>query len=558
MHRPKTDVSRLLTCLALCIIIVICDIPDMISSAGSAPGSAGKSTGSRAAATNPRDIEYNEPDGLAEAKDFRTYRMDELEGGKEYRFYNMVEGYSIVVPADMKVTDMSNSEVVSVLEDEHRRLEIYVERNTYPRGYVAYGYRCLDDKESHDWTHNVTLKISGRTAYIRQWERPKLKGISDDHNYYAAIDIIDGNDVYDFFFTSDQPFWKSGYYHDIVNSFKKTEADGKGVTIKGKPAGIQSYWNDETRALYSTYLDGESGLEWGMYNPSANYGYGYDDLKQKEKVMNHHFDYLLVYSSITPDYNSAKSMDIVRKNYDDGRYSELTLQSPLNMTGRNMMYEILDGNYDKFLISIAKDIADFGHPVFVRLFNEMNGDWCNYSAYHTSRDTMIYKKVYRYIWNVFADQGACANTLWIWNPNGGSFPDYTWNDQRCYYPGDKYVDIVGITAYNTGNYYKDEKWTEFTEKYDPIYREITAEYSHPIFITEFSCAVRGGDKLSWINTMFEEIQKYKKIKVAIWWDGCDMSATEKDVVSRDYRIDSPVECMDAFKAYFEKYASEKD
>ena len=295
-----------------------------------------------------------------------------------------------------------------------------------------------------------------------------------------------------------------------------------------------------------------------MYNPSANYGYGYDDLKQKEKVMNHHFDYLLVYSSITPDYNSAKSMDIVRKNYDDGRYSELTLQSPLNMTGRNMMYEILDGNYDKFLISIAKDIADFGHPVFVRLFNEMNGDWCNYSAYHTSRDTMIYKKVYRYIWNVFADQGACANTLWIWNPNGGSFPDYTWNDQRCYYPGDKYVDIVGITAYNTGNYYKDEKWTEFTEKYDPIYREITAEYSHPIFITEFSCAVRGGDKLAWINTMFEEIQKYKKIKVAIWWDGCDMSATEKDVVSRDYRIDSPVECMDAFKAYFEKYASEKD
>lgn len=550
MHSKRINairnLARLTVSLGICLVMVLCDLPSMTNAADGTPA---RVTGGEER-INPRDVIYEEPDGIAEAKDRGTYYVNVLDGGKEQTFVNVAEGYSIVVPIDMKVTDMSNSEVVSVLEDEHRRLEIYVQRNESTAGYVAYGYKCLNNKENHNWTHNVKTKIAGRTAYVREWSRDKLKAIPNDHNYYAAIDIIVGGTVYDFFFTSDEPFWKSGYYHDIVNSFKVFEPKYTGVTIKGKSTGVHSYWNKETRELYETYLSNETKLDWGVYNPTANYGYGYYDLLEKEKAVNHEFKYLLAYTSIKPEYDSAKSVDVVRNNYEYGRYTELTIQTPLNMTGRNMMYEILDGNYDVFLKSMAKDIADFGHPVFVRLFNEMNGDWCNYSAYHTSRDTMIFKEVYQYIWNIFADEGAGANTIWIWNPNGGSFPNYTWNDQRCYYPGDKYVDIVGITAYNTGNYYKDEKWTEFKAKYDPLYKEITSQYEQPLFITEFSCAEKGGDKVAWINSMFNDIRAYGKIKVAIWWDGCDMSNTEPGVVSRDYRIDSSAGVIEAFRNHF--------
>ena len=32
-----------------------------------------------------------------------------------------------------------------------------------------------------------------------------------------------------------------------------------------------------------------------------------------------------------------------------------------------------------------------------------------------------------------------------------------------YYPGDEYVDIYGITGYNTGTYYEGESWRSFDE-----------------------------------------------------------------------------------------------
>ena len=38
-----------------------------------------------------------------------------------------------------------------------------------------------------------------------------------------------------------------------------------------------------------------------------------------------------------------------------------------------------------------------------------------------------------------------------------------------YYPGDEYVDIVGLTAYNTGNYYPGENWSTFDELYLEYY-----------------------------------------------------------------------------------------
>lgn len=57
--------------------------------------------------------------------------------------------------------------------------------------------------------------------------------------------------------------------------------------------------------------------------------------------------------------------------------------------------------------------------------------------------------------------------IWVWNPNEKSFPNFCWNYADNYYPGDEYVDIVGLTGYNTGDYYDGEIWRRFDEIYDP-------------------------------------------------------------------------------------------
>ena len=69
------------------------------------------------------------------------------------------------------------------------------------------------------------------------------------------------------------------------------------------------------------------------------------------------------------------------------------------------------------------------------------------------RDCSTYVELYRYLYSIFEEEGANKNTLWVWNPNEKSFPNFCWNYADNYYPGDEYVDIVGLTGYNTGDYY---------------------------------------------------------------------------------------------------------
>lgn len=119
-----------------------------------------------------------------------------------------------------------------------------------------------------------------------------------------------------------------------------------------------------------------------------------------------------------------------------------------------------------------------------------------------------------------------------------------------YYPGDTYVDIVGLTAYNTGTYYAEigEKWKTFTELYDTLYEEYDARFGQPLMITEFASASTGGDKAQWIQDMFRDIKNYPRIKVAIWWDGCDYDySKEKLTVARSYIIDESDEILEIFR-----------
>jgi len=161
---------------------------------------------------------------------------------------------------------------------------------------------------------------------------------------------------------------------------------------------------------------------------------------------------------------------------------------------------------------------------------------------------MIYKEFYQYVYSFF-ERANAKNVIWIWNPNCASFPNFNWNNELMYYPGDQYVDVVGMTAYNTGTYYAStgEKWHEFDELYENLYNTYSSRYGQPLMITEFASANMGGDKNQWVVNMFNTISNYNRIKVAVWWDGCDWDANGN--VARSYVMDESVSLLDIFKKY---------
>lgn len=480
-------------------------------------------------------------------------QLYDLEEYAQYNlFINYVDGYELRIGKDFSA-DMSCGEIVTVLENDDTRMEIYKQElgSVSADVYLSYSNRFLDNTMDHTLDHQEVTTSGGKDVHIFGWHRDKLQNVDSDRNYYFEMDVVDENAVYTILIKTENSIEDPAQYTDLLKHLKFFEPSASAPVWNSNVADLESkQWNEETKALYTAFFDRQADLKWGIFEFSGVYGGAsggkFEELNAIEERIGYEFSVSLTYLGFL-ESPVGKLDRILETTWEEGKVLELTLQAEPTADGGNMTYDILQGQYDGILTDYARIIKAFGHPVLFRPFNEMNGDWCLYSGYHTAKDTEIYKALYRYVYQLF-EREQVDNVIWIWNPNEGSFPNFDWNHTLLYYPGDEYVDVVGMTAYNTGTYYEavGEKWSTFSELYDGLYAWYCGWFSQPLMITEFACAVRGGDKAAWVEDMFEQLEKYDRIKVAVWWDHVDYDPTT-DTIARDYRIEEPAEVLDVFR-----------
>lgn len=466
-------------------------------------------------------------------------------------FTNNAGGYSITVPDGLQVVDMGDATYRSTLASDSTRLEIFTQTlgdDVDAATYLGYSNRFLENTWDFTKTYDQSIDdtLGGRTTHYLTWERRALARVDGDRNYYGLVDIVEGKNVYSFLLTSQEPV-SADSLRALAASFQSFTPTVEAKEYPRQPRQ-RTDLTAETQDFYQRIFGDDADLTWGLFEPSVS-GQSVRGLLDVQKELSHRFDIVLCYSNIYEDYTENNIYNTLSRLWENGSVVELTLQTQLYdpLSQNNMVYDVLDGKYDDFLHAYAADVARFDHPVLFRPFNEMNGDWCNYSAYWTARDCSTYVELYRYIYSIFEEEGANKNTLWVWNPNEKSFPAFAWNNADNYYPGDEYVDIVGLTGYNTGDYYDGETWRSFNEIYDPIYAQMAPQYEQPLMITEFACSSYGGDKAAWVEDMFEQLEHYPRIKAAVWWDSADKD-TEGNI-ARAYYIDNDKGALKVFKEH---------
>ncbi|WP_206958026.1 glycoside hydrolase family 26 protein [Trinickia acidisoli] len=110
----------------------------------------------------------------------------------------------------------------------------------------------------------------------------------------------------------------------------------------------------------------------------------------------------------------------------------------------DMNANVAAGADDQLIIDTANAVKQFGAPMFIRWYWEMN-----LPAGTNNQDCMGndgaagYIAAWRHIHDVFKAQGV-TNVSWLWNPAGAS----TNADSSPYYPGDGYVDWIGFDGYD--------------------------------------------------------------------------------------------------------------
>jgi len=202
---------------------------------------------------------------------------------------------------------------------------------------------------------------------------------------------------------------------------------------------------------------------------------------------------------------------------------------------------IVAGRYDDFITTWARAAAAYHKPFYLRFAHEMNGDWYPWGTAPSNPNgntPVQYVSMWRHVVTIFRQQGA-TNVRWVWSPNAISeYSTFSSFDQN--YPGDEYVDWVGIDGYNFGTTY-GSGWRTITEIFGTSYDVLTALTAKPIMIAEIGASEQGGDKAAWIRQglLTEVPRRLPRVRALIWFD------VKRDI---DYRVDSSSAALAAFYA----------
>jgi hypothetical protein len=195
-----------------------------------------------------------------------------------------------------------------------------------------------------------------------------------------------------------------------------------------------------------------------------------------------------------------------------------------------MSYDaILRGDWNTYFQKFAADAKAYGGPVILLPFDEMNGDWSPWSGVKNNNTPTKEIAAWRYLHKYFE---SAPNVKFGWAPNNDSSPDIPGNQIEDYYPGDQYVDYVGVDGFNFGS-----PWQTWSQVFDHALVKLTP-YGKPIYLFSMASA-EGSQKAAWITDgLGTQIKRYPQIKGWIWFN---------ENKERDWRVNSDAQSLQAFR-----------
>ncbi len=202
--------------------------------------------------------------------------------------------------------------------------------------------------------------------------------------------------------------------------------------------------------------------------------------------------------------------------------------------------DIAAGRHDAYITAWARGVKAAPGTVYVRIFPEMNGAWTPWAG-----DPEALKSAWRHVVGVFRAEGV-ANVRWVFTPNVTDEPRTPENAMELYYPGPSYVDVIGLDGYNWGTTRPAIGWRTYEELFAAGYSRIEALGDQPVWLAEVASTELGGDKAAWVDDMLLS-KAFPRVTAIIWFN------EDKET---DWRIESSLGSLEAFRNYFASHASE--
>ena len=185
--------------------------------------------------------------------------------------------------------------------------------------------------------------------------------------------------------------------------------------------------------------------------------------------------------------------------------------------------------YDRYLLSFARAVRNFGYPVVIGFGHEMNADWYSWGYRHTSPSAFV--ATWQHIVTLFRRQGA-DNVTWLWTlqadePSAG--PIARW------WPGEKYVTWIGIDGY----YYR--RYETFASIFGKTIAQVRTLTGRPVLLSETAVGPVAGQEAK-IQDLFDGMRHYGTLGL-VWFD-----ISQKDgLYHQDWHIEHSLAAEKAFR-----------
>lgn len=193
------------------------------------------------------------------------------------------------------------------------------------------------------------------------------------------------------------------------------------------------------------------------------------------------------------------------------------------------MKAVANGSFDAYIDRWAAAAKKTGKPLLVRLGHEMNDPY-RYPWGPQNNDPKDFIAAWQHVVGRFRQAGA-TNVAWVWSPH----PAYTF---AAYYPGDAFVDWVGVGTLNYGTVATWSQWWSFADIFGRYYPQLAA-YQKPIMITEFGSLKVGGSRSQWFKEALTDMPtKYPLVKSVIFYHNSNDNTTTMKVLDWTFKDDS--------------------
>ncbi len=259
----------------------------------------------------------------------------------------------------------------------------------------------------------------------------------------------------------------------------------------------------------------------GIYAPSSDNGLtDFNEIKKTLNNTDENFDLISIYISWDANTESNFPRTLVDSIFEQKSIPFITWEPWLNtfesdksIEGKHVYDLIVEGYFDNFMANFADDLKSYNRPVFLRFAHEFDNPF--YPWYVEGEDAATkFKTAWIHTYEIFRKRGA-NNIVWIWNP---------WKSENMvsYYPGESYLDWIGVNILNYGEFNEDRTGHDFKSLYQPFHDELKNLPLTPVIISEFGSlksSHQEKDQKDWLDEAFEVMaDDYPEIKSIIYFN----------------------------------------